>query len=289
MGLKNWVCGALWVSIAWSLLTDVSAKQLKAGELFTQSQVAYGRYVVRMRAAKGSGVISNFFTYKNDSHEPSVIWEEIDVEVFGRDNGRRWQSNIITGYDPRQMSVREHGGADFADSYHTLAFEWTPTYVRWLVDGREIRRDTGGQQVDTLTSPASFRFNIWQPNIPSWVGPFDASILPVHMFVNWVEFHRWTGSGFERVWRDDFNSLSGRWVKATHTFNENNADFVPHNVNVKNGYLILSLTRADATGYRGDPPVDGAGPGDTPDAPEPEVPEPQVPLNGALDLLLEED
>ena len=46
MGLKNWVCGVLWVSIAWSLPTDVAAKQLKAGELFTQSQIAYGRYVV---------------------------------------------------------------------------------------------------------------------------------------------------------------------------------------------------------------------------------------------------
>ena len=57
------------------------------------------------------------------------------------------------------------------------------------------------------------------------------------MFVNWIEFHRWNGSGFELVWRDDFNSFdSNRWGKADWTFTENRADFSPNNVVVKNGY-----------------------------------------------------
>ena len=39
----------------------VLAKPYKGAEIFTSDAEMYGKYVIRMRAAKGSGVISNFF------------------------------------------------------------------------------------------------------------------------------------------------------------------------------------------------------------------------------------
>src|SRR5688572_17535372 len=185
------------------------AKPYKSAEIFTSSSTLYGKYVVRMRTAKGSGVISNFFTWKEGSELSGAFWEEIDVEVFGKNNGTSWQSNIITGTGTRVTSEQVHNaGSSFGDGYHTFTLEWSPNTVRWLVDGQVMRTTTGGQ-ASQLTSPAQFRFNIWPPNIASWVGAFSDSILPVYMFVNWVEYYSWNGSGFSASpsWRDDFNSF----------------------------------------------------------------------------------
>jgi len=233
------------------------AKPYKAAEIFTNDSELYGKYVFRMRAAEGSGIISNFFLWKDGSELEGVAWEEVDIEVFGQNNADSWQSNVITGLDTRVTSEQVHNaGASLADAYHTYSIEWTPGRVRWLVDGQVVR-DTQGGQASELISPAQARFNFWPPNIPAWVGPWDDSILPVHMFVNWVEYHSWNGSGFDFQWRDDFNSFdTGRWGKADWTFAENRADFAPANAVTVNGFLVLSMTREGQEGFDGTPPVD---------------------------------
>jgi beta-glucanase (GH16 family) len=49
---------------------------------------------------------------------------------------------------------------------------------------------------------------------------------------------------FTLRWRDDFDSFDDeRWVKATHTFDENAAHFVPDNVVVEDGLLKLKVTK----------------------------------------------
>lgn len=49
---------------------------------------------------------------------------------------------------------------------------------------------------------------------------------------------------FTLLWRDDFDRFDDdRWVKATHTFDENAAQFVPDNVVVEGGLLKLRVTK----------------------------------------------
>jgi hypothetical protein len=237
------------------------AKSYKSAEIFTNNSQLYGKYVMRIRAAKGSGVISNFFLWKEGSELSDVFWEEVDIEIFGKDNAQSWQSNIITGLNTRITSEQVHTAASsFADAYHTFSIEWTPGQVRWLVDGNVIRTTTGGQ-ADDLVSPSQMRFNFWPPNVPEWVGSWNDSILPVYMFVNWVEYHSWNGAGFDLEWRDDFNSFdTTRWGKANWTFDENRADFVPDNAVTRDGYLVLALTYEGAEGYTGTPPADDDSP-----------------------------
>jgi hypothetical protein len=193
-----------------------------------------------------------------------VFWEEIDVEIFGKGGAVSWQSNLITGFGPTRTEG-VHAGPSFANGYHTFTLEWTPDYVRWLVNGDEVRRINGGQ-VSELSNPASFRFNIWPPNIPEWVGPLDQSKIPNAMFVNWVEYHRWNGgSNFSLQWRDDFNNFdTARWQKAQHTFAENLADFIPENAVIVNGYLVLAMTKDGNTGFNGSPPEDSGSPNENP-------------------------
>lgn len=262
------VCGLL---LMVPLLAD--AKPYKSAEVFTLDSELYGKYVIRMRAGKGSGLISAFFLWKEGSELEDVFWEEVDIEVLGKDGANAWQSNIITGLGTKITSEEVHPASGLGDSYHTFTLEWTPDRVRWLIDGQLVR-EVNGNQASALTSPAQARMNFWPANIAEWVGPFDDSILPVHMYVNWMEYHRWDGQDFQLSWRDDFDSLDpSRWGTADWTFAENSADFTPSNVTTRDGYLVLSMTHEGQEGYNGTPPQDTDGGTPEPD-PEPE-PEPE--------------
>ena len=239
----------------------VQAKPYKGAEIYSSDSHLYGRYEIRMRVAKASGVLSTFFTYKNGSEVGNTFWEEIDIEVFGKNNATEWQSNIILGSSrPTLHTEQTHTATtSLADAYHTYVLEWTPDYVAWYLDGVEVRRITGTSTVTSLTNPQSLRFNIWSHESVSWVGAWDDSVLPVYQFVNYIEYKTYntTTKQFEGGWRDDFNSFdSARWGKANWTFDMNRVDFAPENVVIKDGILVLALTKENATGYTGTPPAD---------------------------------
>lgn len=261
--LSRYIC---YLVIASTMLIGgtVSAKPYKGGEIYSQQSYQYGRYEMRMRAAKGSGVLSTFFTYKNGSELQGEFWEEIDIEIFGKNNATQWQSNIIIGTSRPTIKTEavHNAGVSLADDYHTYVLEWTPSYVAWFVDGVQVRRVNGGQFVDGVSNPQSIRFNLWAANIPEWVGAWNDSILPVYQFINYLEYKPYIAAtnSFGDGWRDDFNSFdSNRWGRADWTFNENLVDFAPANVVVRNGILILALTREGQTGYNGTPPADNGG------------------------------
>ncbi|MES2822279.1 MAG: family 16 glycosylhydrolase [Pseudomonadota bacterium] len=239
--------------------TSVLAKAYKGAEIYSSETHKYGRFVTRMQVAKGSGVLSTFFTYKEGSEQSGAFWEEIDVEVFGKNDAIEWQSNIIQG-QPRKLTEEAHTASQsLGDAYHTYTVEWTPTYVAWFVDGVEIRRITGGEFVTSLTHEQSMRFNIWSSTSEAWVGAFNDAILPVYQFINYFEYYSYdtTTQAFTLLWRDDFDSLNtSRWGLANWTFTENRVDFAPENAVIKDGVLVLALTHQLATGFTGSVPVD---------------------------------
>ncbi|MES2675915.1 MAG: family 16 glycosylhydrolase [Pseudomonadota bacterium] len=239
--------------------TFVLAKPYKGAEVYSSETHKYGRYVTRMQVAKGSGVLSTFFTYKEGSEQAGAFWEEIDVEVFGKNDAIEWQSNIIQG-QPKKLTEDVHNASQsLGDAYHTYTVDWTPTYVAWFLDGVEVRRITGGEFVTSLTSEQGMRFNLWASTSESWVGAFSDAILPVHQFINYFEYYSYdtTTEAFTLLWRDDFDSLSStRWGLANWTFAENRVDFAPENAVIKDGVLVLALTHESATGFTGSVPVD---------------------------------
>lgn len=262
MSTAHRTLGAIFTLSLLAFFSTVEAKPYKAAEIYSKQTYKYGRYEMRMKVAKGSGILSTFFTYKNGSEISGNTWEEIDLEIFGKNNATQWQSNVITGVNPNITRTEgiHTSGVSLADDYHTYAVEWTPEYIAWFVDGDQIRRITGGQFVTSLVSNQDMRFNIWPCNVSSWAGSFSDSVLPVYQFVNYIEYKpydpvskNFVGGGF----KDEFNGFdTARWGVGNYTFGDNMADFEPLNVTTKNSTLVLSLTKDGQSIYSGTPPVD---------------------------------
>jgi hypothetical protein len=238
----------------------IAAKPYKGAELYSNEWIKYGKFEIRMKTIYGSGCISAFFTYFDSSYISGNVWREIDIEVFGKSHNS-FQSNIITGkLEKKTMSEDVHTipNVTLDNEFHTYTLEWTPDYIAWYFDGKELRKTTGQQVIDCREKEQSYRMNAWISDVPEWVGAFNPSILPVYQIVNWIKFYKYTpsnpvnGSPFTLSWIDHFTTFnSTRWGKANWTFDGNMVDFLPANVVCKNGYLILCITDSVKTGFTG--------------------------------------
>ena len=230
------------------------SKDYKGAEIYSKTAVKYGRFEMSMKAGQGSGILYTFFLYKSGSEQANAFWEEIDLEIFGKNSAKSFQSNIITDgvTGSNKMSEKLHSfTASLADTFHIYKIEWTPTYVAWFFDNKELRRDNTAQ-VATLTNAESIRFNAWISSSGSWAGAFNPAVLPQYQYVDWLKYSSYvpaTQDSFKLEWTDDFTTFNTqRWSKANWTFDGNLVDFSPNNVYVKDGMLVLALTSALTSG-----------------------------------------
>lgn len=247
-----------------SINSAAAAKDYNGAELYSINTVKFGRFDVRMRTISGSGIVSSFFTYYNNSYLGSPEpWQEIDIETLGKTNNI-FQTNIITGNAASKITSEQvHTFDNLSQNYHTYTVEWTPQYIAWFFDGKEVRRTTGSQVTACQVKEMSYRFNAWISDVPAWVGAFSPSVLPVYQYINWIKYSKYTpgagpnGSDFTADWQDNFDSFdASRWGKGDWTFEGNLVDFSPNNIVVKDGYCIICLTKIGATGFSGEVPKD---------------------------------
>ena len=230
------------------------SKIYKGAEYRTKESFKYGRFEINMKSSERVGMLSSFFTY-NDNF-PNSSWGEIDIEILGRYSDDIQFNTITTG----QRNHETHYQLKFnpAKSFHTYAFEWTPKYVAWFVDGAEVYRQTGAH-IEQLNLPQKLMMNIWNPQYPNWAGVWDEKVLPAFAFYDWSSYASFTpdsgnvgtDGNFTLLWRDEFNDWDkNRWDKATHTWGGNGSDFIHENAVFKDGKLILCLTNETQTGFQ---------------------------------------
>ncbi len=218
-------------------------------EMFSTETFTYGKFEAKMKMAYAPGCISSMFLYYNNSYKGgSEMWNEIDIEVIGKQpNG--FQSNIITGKKEKQVTSEQMIGigAPIADDFHIYTVEWTPNYVAWFFDGKEVRRneisnDTKKQVAD-LIKAQSLRFNIWSSKSVEWVGNFYQKNIPITQEIDYVKVYDYNEDGtFTERWTDEFDSFnSTRW--GTGNWQMENVLERPKNVVVEDGVLKLKLTK----------------------------------------------
>jgi len=225
----------------------------KGAELRTKEAYTYGRFEASYKPPKGSGMLASFFTYHEI--ETSVEWNEIDYEILGR-----YDHDVqVTSIGPGQKTRNSHQYIPYNthEDYHQYAFEWTPDYIAWFIDGVEYYRQEQAH-IQQFIFPQKIMMNIWYPTWAPWSGVWDPRILPLFAYYDYVAYYSYTpGIGdagtknnFTLLWKDDFDTWDqARWDKATHTFGGNGCDFMKENAIFKDGKMILCLTNATQLGY----------------------------------------
>lgn len=232
----------------------VSAKTYKGAEYRTKEAFTYGKFETRMKPAGKEGMLASFFTYHEITNTSE--WNEIDIEILGRYTNDVQFNPITKG----QVNHVSHALTSFnpALDYHDYGFEWTPDYVAWFIDGKEVHRQTGAH-IQTLDLPQKLMMNVWNPDYENWVGAWSDKILPAFSFYDWVKYSAYTpGTGnygtnnnFTLLWTDELDSYdTNRWEKGVHTFGGNNCDFIEENIIFENGKMILALTDNVTLGYK---------------------------------------
>ncbi|OZY86026.1 lichenase [Cellvibrio mixtus] len=149
-GVLNLIVNREVVPASWSENHQQQKRQYdySCGELRTlpTKAIKYGRFETRMKTparASASGYISSLFTYTNTGTPRE--WEEIDIELEG---GRpdKFQANLIYGLDAASWTQTRDWGAwedkiqiGPVDEWRVLAIEWTPTFIKWYVDGALVK------------------------------------------------------------------------------------------------------------------------------------------------------
>jgi endo-1,3-1,4-beta-glycanase ExoK len=238
-----------------------AAHAVRSAELYTSASYGYGRVEARLRFAGGDGVVGSFFGWKDGSEQPNVFWIELDFEKIG--GNCQLATNPLYGLPEKGYSVKHNLPADFCSEYHVFAWEWTPDALAWFVDGQEIRRETGAHAAafaEHESSGMQIHFNVW-PGDATFGGNFDPAILPVHQYIDWVQFSAYENGTFNLKWREDFDggTVPAGWLTGNWGSPKNLSTHDPSNVNFIDGFAVLSLTADNAVGPAGAMPGDSGG------------------------------
>jgi endo-1,3-1,4-beta-glycanase ExoK len=241
------------------MLVPRVAAAVQGAELYRTSASFYGRFEARVRFAPGEGVVSSFFLWR-DGSSSTTSWNELDFEKINSDC--RLQTNIWTGKGTQSATINTPS-FNVCNDYHTYAFEWTPDYIAWFIDGAQVRRVTGAnvtEYTQNASQGMSIHFNIWQGD-SSFGGNLSTSTLPVYQYVSWAQYSSYANGAFQMQWREEFSGATtpsgwalGDWMAPLNHSKHNMA-----NVKFVNGIAVLALTNDNATGYAGTPPADPAG------------------------------
>lgn len=138
-----------------------------AAEMQSGGAYQYGRYEAIMQPARGSGLVTAFFTYTGpwfgDPHD------EIDIEFLGSDT-----TKIHFNYFRNGKSIKPASfdlPFDAAAAPHLYAFEWRPDGITWFVDGVPYYTTEAGDQGIPVAA-GKVMFSAWtgKQSMEAWHG-----------------------------------------------------------------------------------------------------------------------
>jgi beta-glucanase (GH16 family) len=176
-----------------------------SGEYQTRACYYYGKYEASIKAAKGGGLVTSFFTYTGPPM--TAGHHEIDIEIKGnQDTGcPGGQTRTVMQANYYVKGVGNHEVPidlcfDASAAFHTYAFEWRPNMIQWSVDGvvkytvcNTSQCPSGGViMTGPLPSlPGKIIVNFWagNSNANAWLGgPFVYPGAPIQAQYDWIKY-----------------------------------------------------------------------------------------------------
>ncbi len=159
--------------------------------LSSRMHFRYGRFMADLKPAKVPGLITGLFLHRNSPRQ------EIDIEFLGNDTTKLMvnvfynpgceQARLEYGY--RGTPVLVDLGFDAAADFHEYEIEWTPTSIRWRVDGHVICHRVEWNPTPVPHLPMQFHFNLWHSRSTALAGKLARSMLPARAELRGIEVH----------------------------------------------------------------------------------------------------
>jgi len=145
-------------------------KPYSSGEYRSNNTFTYGNFETNMKAAKGNGLVTSFFTYTGSP------WDEIDVEILGKNTNQMQLNYFVSGVGGHEKVINL--GFDASAGYHKYRIEWGNGYINWYVDGvwKHGVNNTGlnvpyGSPMPS--HPMQMMVNLWPGiGVDGWLNPF---------------------------------------------------------------------------------------------------------------------
>ncbi len=153
----------------------------------------YGYFEIKAKLPSGNGTWPALWMLGNNNDQ--VGWPdcgELDImEHIGREPGVVFSSiHNRSGYGATPYSGKVNIINPY-DKFHIYAMEWTPEYITFFVDDRQIyyyKPETKTPENWPFDKPAYFIFNIAIGG--NLGGEVENSIFPVTMIVDWVKVYQ---------------------------------------------------------------------------------------------------
>ena len=145
-------------------------KPYSSGEYRTNNTFTYGYFETNMKAVKASGTVTSFFLYTGSP------WDEIDVEILGKDPRKVQFNYFVNGAGGHEKVVDL--GFDASQGYHKYGIEYGNGYINWYVDGQwkwgvnntGLNAPYGAAMP---SHPMQIMANLWPgTGVDSWLGRF---------------------------------------------------------------------------------------------------------------------
>ena len=174
----------------------VGDRPYSSGHVRTTDSLAqtYGRWEIRAKLPDSQGMWPAIWLLPTDGSWPP----EIDIiELVGKEPGRVHHSfhwgplrDGLLPWDLGQTSTDHHDAADYADTWHDFAVEWTPRNIVWYVDGVETHRFGTTPEERALIPDAPMYLIINTAIGGFWPGPpGDATRWPSVMEIDRVRIY----------------------------------------------------------------------------------------------------
>ena len=170
-----------------------NGKPYSAAEVRTWAPSTCGKFLVRSRIAPAAGVASTFFGFHDFFQTSSPpYWNEIVIESSPPSR----VDFVYTRENPSQPGGKERVPSttsvpfDATAGFHVYGFEWTPTEVRYLVDG-VATQSLSADIAAGLTRPKRIVMSAYPSS--RLARTFDSSALPSEAWYDWIEVYRYNG------------------------------------------------------------------------------------------------
>ena len=223
------------------------ANHFKSGAVTGFEKFTYGKFITRMKAPAKKGTVSSFFTYWNGPDFYPGGWNELDIEIVPSVSQNPFSMNVIYGDGHTKRESHDYeANFDPKDDWHIYEIAWTPDFIAYSIDNKEVRRITAEDPSIKLTSkPQSVMMNFWTPTFESWGKGLDAKDMPWYVMYDYIETYAYNQhtKTFDFNWRDDFKTFdTSRWHKSDNTtFDANSTTFRASQAYIQDGNLVLKM------------------------------------------------